>query len=75
MDRTVYWVSPHDDGWQVKREGAERASEVFATKRPAIDRGAELAQADMPSQLKIQREDGTIEGERTYGDDPHPPAG
>lgn len=39
------------------------------------DAGVNVARANRPSQLLIQRRDGTIEDERTYGDDPYPPKG
>ncbi len=70
MSRTVYWVSPHDDGWQVQREGASQASNVLPTKQEAIDRGRELAKSNQPGQLIMQRADGTIEEEWAYGEDP-----
>ena len=75
MSRTVFWVSPHDDGWKVQREGASQASNVLATKLEAIERGRELAKANQPGQLIMQRADGTIEEEWTYGDDPGASAG
>lgn len=75
MERTVYWISPHDDGWKVQRQGGERASNVYPTKEQAIERGRELAKANEPSQLVMQRADGTIEKEWTYGHDPVAAAG
>lgn len=75
MNRTVYWVKPADSGWRVEREGAERAAVVCDTKNEAIGRGVEMARNQQPSQLMIQAGDGTIEEERTYGDDPFPPRG
>jgi hypothetical protein len=75
MARTVYEVYPSGEQWGVKRRGAERADSLWDTKPPAIDRGAALARANEPSQLIIRRRDGTIEDERTCGDDPYPPQG
>ncbi len=72
-DRTVYWVSPHGDGWKVQRQGSERPANVYPRKSEAIERGKELAMRRTPSQLMIQRADGTIEDERSY--DPYPPKG
>ncbi|MFH6681001.1 DUF2188 domain-containing protein [Clavibacter michiganensis] len=34
-----------------------------------------MARANQPSQLIIHQSDGTIEDERTYGNDPFPPRG
>ena len=48
---------------------------VESTKAVAVDKAAEIARGNEPSQLLIKRADGTIEDERTYGDDPYPPAG
>lgn len=75
MARTVYWISPHPKGWQVKRERASAATNVFPTKAAAIERARELAHNNQPSQIKVQRSDGTIETEWTYGQDPYPPSG
>ena len=75
MARTIYDVSPHDGEWQVKRRGASRAASVHDLKEDAIEAGRKLALANQPSQLVIRRQDGTIENEWTYGDDPYPPEG
>jgi hypothetical protein len=54
-------VTKHDDGWAVKREGAERAIEVNDTKAGAID-------------IHKQKRN-EIQEERTYRKDPYPPRG
>ncbi|WP_050616754.1 DUF2188 domain-containing protein [Bacillus testis] len=38
-----YEVKPHEDGWQVIKEGAERASFVTESKEKALDRARELS--------------------------------
>ena len=68
--RTVLWVSPGDDGWKVKKQGAGRASSIHKTKEEAVKRAKELAKGQMLSQVKVQKRDGTIEKEWTYGEDP-----
>lgn len=69
--RTRYWVSPHDDGgWKVQREGASRPSNVFENKDDAIDRARHLAHEQQRAQVLVQRGDGVIQTEWTYGDDP-----
>jgi len=73
--RTVYHVASHPEGWQVKREGAERASSVHHTKAEAVQTARERAENNKPSQVVIHRRDGTIEREWTYGQDPYPPKG
>ena len=37
MAKNNYWVSPTDDGWRARREGADRAAGVFDTQREAED--------------------------------------
>jgi hypothetical protein len=69
-DYKVYHVAPSPDGgWNVEGEQSERASDRFDTKDQAIERGRELAKA-RNGQLKIHKQDGTIETEYTYGHDP-----
>ena len=48
---------------------------LLSDDAPTDDAGAEVAKANALSQLVIHRADGTIEDERTYGEDPYPPAG
>lgn len=72
--KAVYHVVPHEEGWAVKKNGAERASSLHATKDEAIERGRELARP-AAGQLIVHRQDGTIQTEYTYGEDPYPPAG
>jgi hypothetical protein len=45
------------------------------TKQAAVDEGRRVAKANAPSQLVIQKADGTIETEHTYEYDPYPPPG
>jgi len=75
MARNVYEVAPSQGRWSVKQRGAASADSVWDTKPPAIDRSVVLARGNQPSQLIIKRADGTIEDERTYGNDPYPPRG
>lgn len=73
--RSVIHVTPHEKGWQVKQEGAQRAGSVHPTKQEAVDAAVNRAKSGPPSQVKIHKKDGTIQSERTYGQDPHPPKG
>lgn len=75
MKRTRVWVSPNGGDWVVKVEGQTLPLSRFRTKADAVEYGARTARGLAPSQLLIQRADGTIEDERTYGDDPFPPRG
>ena len=69
-DYTVYHVAPSPNGgWNVEGEKSERASAHFDTKDQAIERGRELAKAGN-GQLKIHKQDGSLETEYTYDHDP-----
>jgi len=74
--RKVVYVSPTDKGeWSVKTQGAQRAIRNFETKKEAVDFGKQVAKGADLGQLKIQKQDGTLQTEHTYGSDPHPPKG
>ena len=73
--RTVYHVKPSDDGWVVEKEGAKRASSKHGKKDEAVKQARSYAEKQQPSQIIIHKKDGSIQEERTYGDDPHPPRG
>ena len=69
--RKVYDVNPRpDDRWEGKVEGGRRASVVRDTKKETIKDTKQLAKKGEPSQIRIKREDGTIQTEYTYGKDP-----
>jgi uncharacterized protein YdaT len=74
-NRKTYDVSPGDNGWGVKARGAKRASGRFDTKKEAVERGRDLAKKAQEGQVVIRKQDGTIQEERTYRDDPYPPKG
>ena len=74
--REVYHMTHKPKGgWNVKKQGAQRSSGHFDTKDEAIDYGRELAKKTGLGQLKIHKQDGTLQTEYTYGEDPHPPKG
>ncbi|HYE05675.1 MAG TPA: DUF2188 domain-containing protein [Planctomycetota bacterium] len=68
--RIVYHVSPSERGWEIQKEGASRASNIVASKSSAIARAKELATRGSLGQVKIHTQNGRVESERTYGDDP-----
>lgn len=75
-NRETYHVTQREDGdWQVRGQGASRASAVEGTKAEAVSRGAEIARNKGNSQLIIHKQDGKIQEERTYDNDPFPPTG
>lgn len=70
MDRNVWHVTTHENGWQVKRRGGQRATAVAPNQEDAIELAVQIAKNNKPSQVIIHSIDGTIREERTYGDDP-----
>ena len=73
--RVTYTVAPDGDRWRVKKRGGSRASGTFDRKEDAVSRGRELAKAQERGQLVIKKQNGRIQTEYTYGDDPFPPRG
>jgi hypothetical protein len=73
VGRKVYWVVPHGSVWQVKYDRTVLSTHY--AKDSAVAEGRRVAKANMPSQLKVMRRDGTIEFEYTYEFDPYPPVG
>jgi hypothetical protein len=66
------WVQPHpkDTGrWQVKRDGASRASRVFDTQAEAEQFGRTLARREKV-ELKVAGREGQIRESDSYGNDP-----
>lgn len=69
--RNVYHVvSNKKNGWDVKKEGAKRVSKHTDTKKDAVDWSRHKAKSEKPSQIKIHKQDGVIQAEHTYGQDP-----
>jgi hypothetical protein len=69
--RTVVYVSPNKKagGWDVQTQsGGSKAH--FETKPPAIDAAKSVAKAAPLGQVKIQKENGRLQTEYTYGADP-----
>jgi hypothetical protein len=76
VKRTVFHVTKNPKGgWDVKKQAAKRASTNQPTKTLAITKGRQLAKNEKPGQLVIHKQNGQIQTEHTYGNDPHPPKG
>lgn len=60
-----YHITTTTDGWELKKEGAARASKTAATKAQIVEAATEFLRGKTAS-LKIHKEDGTIQEERTY---------
>jgi hypothetical protein len=70
-NRTVYHVVPNasGDAWVVSQENGEFRQE-FRTKDEAVEFAKERARKQEPAQMKVHKQDGNMEYESTYGDDP-----
>ena len=66
-----YHVTKDGKKWKLTKEGAERASKTGDTKKELIDKTRDYM-ADKTGSVKIHKEDGRIQEERTYHrkDDP-----
>jgi hypothetical protein len=74
--RKRVWVSPDGEGgWNVKTQGKSKAAANFEDKSDAVDKAKDIAQNASKGQVIIQKKDGTIQTEYTYGKDPYPPKG
>ncbi|HHQ4775507.1 TPA: DUF2188 domain-containing protein [Aeromonas veronii] len=60
-----YHITKDGDQWKLKKEGNDRASIVADTKADLIDRTREFM-SDKTGSVKIHKEDGKFQEERTY---------
>ena len=74
MTKPNVHVVPHDDGWAVRRTGAERVASKHPTQAEAIVAGRNRAVRD-GIELYIHGADGRIRERNSYGPDRHPPKG
>jgi hypothetical protein len=69
--RTVYHVVPNPDaGWVVSSENDDTFREEYDTKEEAVQAARARARNEEPSQVKVHGEDGRMDYESTYGEDP-----
>jgi hypothetical protein len=67
--KSDYWTTPHPEGWQVKREGAGRATSVHRTQAEAWIETKSRAR-DAGGEAYLQNSQGRIRERNTYGHDP-----
>lgn len=73
MRRKEHHIVPSPaGGWDVKRDGAKRASIHTDTKREAIDRGRPISQ-NQKTEFVVHNRDGKISNSDSHGHDPFPP--
>ena len=65
-------VMPHQNGWQVKSGGAEKAYRVVETQKQAEVIARQVA-INQKTDTKIHGRNGQIRAGNSYGHDPHPP--
>ena len=76
-ERKRLFVSPEGARWKVQWEGGT-VDGRYDTQAAAISRARAIVRslsAGSISQIVVQRPDGTIREEWTYGKDPYPPVG
>lgn len=73
MSRGEHHVVPNSKGgWDVKRNGGERASAHTDTKKDAISIARTISQ-NQKTELVIHNKDGRISNSDSHGNDPCPP--
>lgn len=72
--RNQHVTKRSDGNWQVKGEGASRASFVTTTQSEAINLGRRIC-SNQESELIVHRRDGRIRARDSHGHDPFPPRG
>ena len=60
-----YHISATDSGWELRKQGATRASKTAATKDEMLQITAAFLEGRTAS-VKIHKKDGTLHEERTY---------
>lgn len=69
IQRTRYVVAPGERGWSIIRDGFGLES-THPTKAAAVRKAVTLAHKHEPSELRIHRQNGSVQEVRTYGSDP-----
>ncbi|MBI4454783.1 MAG: DUF2188 domain-containing protein [Acidobacteria bacterium] len=72
MAKKPVHIVPRDNGWAVRREGAQRDSSHHDTKADADKVGRRTAQRDH-TELVTHGKDGKIQDKDSFGNDPFPP--
>jgi hypothetical protein len=67
MARRTWRVTRHEDGWQVKRDGARRATRTFSKKHDAVEAATRVARGNPPSRVIVHRPDGTVLEHADFG--------
>lgn len=63
-----------EGGWDVRRNGSERSSGHFGTKKEAVEAGRRISR-NQETEFYIHGTDGKIQQKDSHGNDPYPPRG
>ena len=74
MARSTHVVPNPKGGWDIKQDGAQRASAPFDNKQDAISKAREISK-NQKTELVIHNKDGKISRKDSHGNDPFPPRG
>lgn len=69
MPRVTYHISPFGNGWKVAAEGQD-LDIVRDNKEDALEAARGLAKSQELAQIVVHGQDGQIQEEFTYGEDP-----
>ncbi|MEO8754633.1 MAG: DUF2188 domain-containing protein [Casimicrobiaceae bacterium] len=72
MPKRDIHVVPREDGWALRREGAERDSSHHGRKSDAMDAARETARRERVEVVEHGK-DGRIQDSDSYGNDRNPP--
>ncbi len=69
VERKVFHVAPHEEGWKVQVEGTEMPESLHETKDAALTAARDTAKKAEPSQVIVHKLDGSIQTQFSYGDE------
>ena len=72
MPKKDIHVVPREDGWAVRREGAQRDSSHHARKSDAMESARDTARRERVEVVEHGK-NGRIQDSDSYGNDPNPP--
>lgn len=74
MAKNNYWVSPTENGWKAKKEGASKATGIFDTQKEAEGVARRIMYSNGGGELITQNKQGQIRSKDTINSpDPIPP--
>ena len=75
MAKNDRYVVKHEEGWAVKKAGAEKASSIHDTQKAAETRAKEIVENLGGGEVRIQGKSGQFRDSDTTrgGNDPNPP--